>query len=68
MMRMLVMPKCYPCGAETQLYSFGTPVCVKCLENQEQAIKLAIAERFNDGSSTFGRDQRSQSEATIIHK
>jgi hypothetical protein len=61
------MAKCYPCGAETKLHSFGLPVCVKCLENQEQTIKQAIAQRFGDGSA-FGTNQQSpQAETTTVH-
>jgi hypothetical protein len=40
------MPKCYLCGAETQLHSYGVPVCLKCLEIQELPIKRGVAERF----------------------
>jgi hypothetical protein len=35
----LTMPKCYFCRAETQLFSNGIPICVKCSEEKEPEQK-----------------------------
>jgi hypothetical protein len=34
-----VMVECAFCGAETQLYQNGVPVCVKCSEDFERVVK-----------------------------
>jgi hypothetical protein len=39
-----MLPQCYLCGAETPLYYFGTPVCLECVEeDEEQILKGAIS-------------------------
>jgi len=33
------MAKCYRCGAETQLYDGGTPICLECASIQKKPIE-----------------------------
>jgi hypothetical protein len=30
------MAQCAYCGAETQLYSFGRPICLECVEDRKK--------------------------------
>ncbi len=41
------MANCKYCGAETQLYSLGEPICIKCADQLEQK-KTPIAETKPD--------------------
>jgi hypothetical protein len=45
-----MLPQCYLCGAETPLYYFGTPVCLECVEEDEEQILEAIAQRHSTSS------------------
>jgi hypothetical protein len=42
-----MLPQCYLRGAETPLYYFGTPVCLECVEEDEEQVLEAIAQRHS---------------------
>ena len=51
------MAKCVYCGAETQLYSSGVPVCLACAEDPDAGRKLPSRE---EGEPSKQKDRQSQ--------
>jgi hypothetical protein len=43
------MDKCAKCGAETQLYESGNPICVKCSEEIDAARKQIARDKMEHG-------------------
>ena len=39
------MAKCSQCGAETLLYSRGVPICLECVEKNENPRRLAQTDK-----------------------
>lgn len=46
------MDRCIYCGAETQLYDNGRPICLKCAADLEKGRKPATSQRRTEGSSS----------------
>ena len=45
------MDKCSKCGADTQIYETGNPICVKCSEETEAARKRTAKDKTDRGGS-----------------